>query len=95
MQREAKNQIQVRHYERTGKRKAHRNGTRPRSLRIKTANQDTVNDADRLLYYIYKTTTGKSETADEGTSNTNSVKPKGEEASREPKLSSVTVNEGL
>ena len=30
MQHEAENQIQARRYERTGKRKAHRNGTRPR-----------------------------------------------------------------
>jgi putative transposase len=33
MQVEAEKQIQARPYERTGKRKAHRNGTRPRSLR--------------------------------------------------------------
>ena len=33
MQQEAENQIQARPYERTGKRKAHRNGTRPRKLK--------------------------------------------------------------
>lgn len=33
MQLEAEKQIQARPYERTGKRRAHRNGTRPRSLK--------------------------------------------------------------
>ena len=33
MQQEAENQIQARPYERTGKRKAHRNGTRSRLLK--------------------------------------------------------------
>ena len=33
MQVEAEKQIQARPYERTGKRRAHRNGTRPRSLK--------------------------------------------------------------
>ena len=33
MQLEAEKQIQARRYERTGKRRAHRNGTRPRSLK--------------------------------------------------------------
>jgi S-layer protein (TIGR01567 family) len=65
------------------------------SIRIKTANQDLIDDTNPLRYYIYKMITGEPETTDEGISDTNSVIPEGEETSREPKPSSETVNEGL
>lgn len=55
MQQEAENQIQARPYERTGKRKAHRNGTRPRKLKtihgeIELENLKSESSHSRLLY---------------------------------------------
>ena len=53
MQREAENQIQARRYERTGKRKAHRNGTRPRSL--KTIHGEIELDKPQIREFPFKT----------------------------------------
>ena len=55
MQQEAENQIQARPYERTGKRKAHRNGTRSRSLKtihgeISLINLKSESSHSRPLY---------------------------------------------
>jgi len=53
MQVEAANQIQARPYERTGKRRAHRNGTRKRSL--KTIHGDIVLDKPQFREFPFKT----------------------------------------
>jgi len=53
MQVEAANQIQARPYERTGKRRAHRNGTRKRSL--KTVHGDIVLDKPQFREFPFKT----------------------------------------
>jgi len=53
MQHEAENQIQARRYERTGKRKAHRNGTRPRSL--KTIHGEIELDKPQIREFPFKT----------------------------------------
>lgn len=53
MQLEAAKQIQAGHYERTGKRKAHRNGTRPRSL--KTIHGEVVLDKPQIREFPFKT----------------------------------------
>jgi putative transposase len=53
MQAEAANQIQAQPYERTGKRRAHRNGTRPRSL--KTVHGDIVLDKPQFREFPFKT----------------------------------------
>ena len=54
MQQEAENQIQARPYERTGKRKAHRNGTRSRSL--KTVHGEIKLDKPQIREFPFKTT---------------------------------------
>ena len=54
MQQEAENQIQARPYERTGKRKAHRNGTRSRSL--KTVHGEIELDKPQIREFPFKTT---------------------------------------
>jgi putative transposase len=53
MQVEAERQIQARPYERTGKRKAHRNGTRPRSL--KTIHGEIELDKPEIREFPFKT----------------------------------------
>jgi transposase-like protein len=53
MQLEAQKQIQARHYERTGKRKGHRNGSRPRSL--KTIHGDITLDKPEIREFPLKT----------------------------------------
>ena len=53
MQAEAENQIQARRYEHTGKRKAHRNGTRPRSL--KTIHGEIELDKPQIREFPFKT----------------------------------------
>ena len=53
MQLEAEKQIQARRYERTGKRRAHRNGTRPRSL--KTIHGEVELDKPQFLEFPFKT----------------------------------------
>jgi putative transposase len=53
MQVEAERQIQARPYERTGKRRAHRNGTRPRSL--KTIHGDIELDKPQIREFPFKT----------------------------------------
>jgi len=53
MQLEAEKQIQARPYERTGKRKAHRNGTRPRSL--KTIHGDIELHKPQIREFPFKT----------------------------------------
>ena len=53
MQLEAEKQIQARRYERTGKRKAHRNGTRPRSL--KTIHDEIDLDKPQIQEFPFKT----------------------------------------
>ena len=53
MQREAENQIQARPYERTGKRKAHRNGTRSRLL--KTIHGEIELDKPQIREFPFKT----------------------------------------
>ena len=50
---EAQNQIQARHYERTGKRKGHRNGSRPRIL--KTVHGDLTLDKPEIREFPFKT----------------------------------------
>ena len=65
------------------------------NIHIKTANQDTINDTNPLRYYIYEMISEEPETADGGTSDTNSAMPTGEETSRTQKLYPETVNEGL
>jgi S-layer protein (TIGR01567 family) len=65
------------------------------NIHIKTANQDTIDDANPLRYYIYKDVAGETETAEEETSVTAPAMPKSDETSREQKPSSATVNEGL
>jgi S-layer protein (TIGR01567 family) len=65
------------------------------NIHIKTANQDTIDDANPLRYYIYKTITVEPETPDGGTSDTNSAMPRSDVSSREQKPSSAIVNEGL
>jgi putative transposase len=54
MLQEAEDQIQARPYERTGKRKAHRNGTRPRSL--KTIHGEINLDKPQIREFPFKTT---------------------------------------
>ena len=54
MQQEAENQIQARPYERTGKRKAHRNGTRPRKL--KTIHGEIELEKPQIREFPFKTT---------------------------------------
>ena len=54
MQQEAENQIQARPYERTVKRKAHRNGTRSRSL--KTVHGEIKLDKPQIREFPFKTT---------------------------------------
>jgi putative transposase len=53
MQLEAENQIQARRYERTDKRKTHRNGTRPRSL--KTIHGEIELDKPQIREFPFKT----------------------------------------
>ncbi len=53
MQLEAEKQIQARRYERTGKRRAHRNGTRPRSL--KTIHGEIELDKPQIREFPFKT----------------------------------------
>jgi len=53
MELEAQNQIQARHYERTGKRKGHRNGSRPRIL--KTVHGDITLDKPEIREFPFKT----------------------------------------
>ncbi len=53
MQVEAERQVQARPYERTGKRKAHRNGTRPRSL--KTIHGEIELDKPEIREFPFKT----------------------------------------
>ena len=53
MQREAENQIPARPYERTGKRKAHRNRTRPRLL--KTIHGEIELDKPQIREFPFKT----------------------------------------
>ena len=53
MQVEAEKQIQARRYERTDKRKAHRNGTRPRSL--KTIHGEIELDKPQIREFPFKT----------------------------------------
>ena len=53
MQVEAENQIQARRYQRTGKRKAHRNGTRPRSP--KTIHGEIELDKPQVREFPFKT----------------------------------------
>ncbi len=53
MQVEAEKQIQARPYERTGKRKAHRNGSRPRSL--KTIHGEIELDKPQIREFPFKT----------------------------------------
>ena len=53
MQLEAEKQIQARRYERTGKRRAHRNGTRPRSL--KTIHGEIELDKPQFRGFPFKT----------------------------------------
>ncbi len=53
MQLEAEKQIQARPYERTGKRRAHRNGTRPRSL--KTIHGEVELDKPQFREFPFKT----------------------------------------
>lgn len=53
MRLEAEQQIQARPYERTGKRKAHRNGTRPRSL--KTIHGDIVLQKPQIREFAFST----------------------------------------
>jgi putative transposase len=53
MQVEAERQIHARPYERTGKRKAHRNGTRPRSL--KTIHGEIELDKPQIREFSFKT----------------------------------------
>ena len=53
MQVEAENQIQARPYERTGKRKAHRNGSRQRSL--KTIHGEIELDKPQIREFPFKT----------------------------------------
>ncbi len=53
MQLEAAKQIQAGPYERTGKRRAHRNGTRPRSL--KTIHGEVVLDKPQIREFPFKT----------------------------------------
>ncbi len=48
------------------------------NIHIKTANQDVIDDANPLRYYIYKTVTVEPEIADGGTSGTVSVTPESE-----------------
>jgi transposase-like protein len=50
---EAQNQIHARHYERTGKRKGHRNGSRPRIL--KTVHGDLTLDKPEIREFPFKT----------------------------------------
>jgi len=50
---EAQNQIQAKHYERTGKRKGHRNGSRPRIL--KTVHGDLTLDKPEIREFPFKT----------------------------------------
>ena len=54
MQQEAENQIQARPYERTGKRKAHRNGTRPRKL--KTIHGEIELEKPQIREFPFETT---------------------------------------
>jgi len=56
LQVEAEKQIQARPYERTGKRKAHRNGTRPRSL--KTFHGEIELDKPQIREFPFKTKVG-------------------------------------
>ena len=53
MQLEAEQQIQAKRYQRTGKRKAHRNGTKPRSL--KTIHGEIVLDKPQIREFPFKT----------------------------------------
>jgi transposase-like protein len=53
MQVEAEKQVQARPYERTGKRRAHRNGTRPRSL--KTIHGEIELDKPQIREFPFKT----------------------------------------
>ena len=53
MQVEAEKQIQARRYERTGKRKAHRNGTKPRSL--KAIHGEIELDKPQIREFPFKT----------------------------------------
>lgn len=53
MQLEAEQQIQAKRYQRTGKRKAHRNGTKPRSL--KTIHGEVVLDKPQIREFPFKT----------------------------------------
>ena len=53
MQLEAEQQIQAKRYQRTGRRKAHRNGTKPRSL--KTIHGEIVLDKPQIREFPFKT----------------------------------------
>src|SRR5512137_999798 len=53
MRLEADQQIQARPYERTGKRKAHRNGTRPRSL--KTIHGEILLEKPQIREFAFST----------------------------------------
>lgn len=65
------------------------------NIHIKTANQDIIDEANPLRYYIYKTATVEPEFSDGGTSGTGIVSPGSEPTSGEQKPSPATVNEGI
>lgn len=65
------------------------------NIHIKTANQDVIDDANPLRYYIYKAIAVEPEFAEGGTSGTGSVTPESESNSGEQRPSPATVNEGI